>query len=205
MPASRYPDYQVPDRPTLGERLRGLFLKPAPDDGGAKDASSAPRTTDELAHAVKFATDKERLLGLIAAPLAAAIGILVISSLIVNDPPAKLKDGQINTLHVSLSLYHDLGGVILALSVLMLVTAMWRKRVYLGIVTALYGLAIFNLHYWGFGVPFIFFAAWLLVRAYRLQRDLKEATEPGPSPATTRGANGRRPAPKANRRYTPPR
>ena len=206
MREARRPANTDPDRARLGERLRNFFLKPAAVDASGEDsASRAPRTVAELEAAVRFANDKERLIGLIAAPLAAAIGILVISALIVNDPPAKLKSGQINTLHVSLSLYHDLGGVILALSVLMLVTAIWRKRLYLGIVTALYGLAIFNLHYWGFGVPFIFFAAWLLVRAYRLQRDLREAPENNVSRIAARGASGRRPVPKANRRYTPPR
>ena len=54
--------------------------------------------------------------------------------------------------------------------------ALWRKRLYLGIVTAMYGLAIFNLHYWGFGVPFVMVGAWYLVRAYRLHRNLKEST-----------------------------
>ena len=140
--------------------------------------------------------------------VAAAIGILVISALIVNDPPARLKNGQVDMLHVSVSLYHDLGGVIIALSVLMLVSAMLRKRVFLGIVTALYGLAIFNLHYWGFGVPFIFVSAWLLVRSYRLQRDLREATEGGvsrTSPARRAGTGvARRSLPKPNKRYTPP-
>jgi len=130
----------------------------------------------------------------------------VISALIVNDPPARLKNGQVDMLHVSVSLYHDLGGVIIALSVLMLVSAMLRKRVFLGIVTALYGLAIFNLHYWGFGVPFILVSAWLLVRAYRLQRDLREATVgDSRASASRRGsaAPGRSSA-KLNRRYTAP-
>ena len=36
---------------------------------------------------------------------------------------------------------------------------------------ALYGLSIFNLHYWGFGLPFIMVGAWYLVRAYRLSRE----------------------------------
>ena len=52
-------------------------------------------------------------------------------------------------------------------------------------VMALYGLAVFNLHYWGFGVPFILAGAWLLVRAYRLQRDLQRgqrATDRRPAP-----------------------
>ena len=88
----------------------------------------------------------------------------------------------------------------------MLVSAMLRKRVFLGIVTALYGLAIFNLHYWGFGVPFILVSAWLLVRAYRLQRDLREATVgDSRASASRRGsaAPGRSSA-KLNRRYTAP-
>jgi len=60
---------------------------------------------------------------------------------------------------------------------------------------ALYGLTVFNLHYWGFGVPFILFASWYLVRAYRLQRELKEAT------ATAGGGAG---GPRPSKRYTPP-
>ena len=197
------------ERALLGDRFRKLVLKPAEADTVSKARASArPQSIEELEGEVRSANDKERLIGLVAAPLAAAIGILVISALIVNDPPARLKNGQIDTLHVSLSLYRDLGGVILALSVLMLVTAMWRKRLYLGIVTALYGLAIFNLHYWGFGVPFIVVSAWLLVRAYRLQRDLREATEGNASGTGSQRAGGiatpRRSSPKPNRRYTPP-
>jgi hypothetical protein len=162
----------------LGERLRSAIMKPVePDAASTDEAADEVLWVEELEAAVRSANDKERLIGLLAAPLAAAIGILVISALIVNDPTAILKNGEVNRLHVSLSLYHDLGGVLLALSVLMLVMAMFRKRLYLGILMALYGLAVFNLHYWGFGVPFIMGGAWLLVRAHRLQRDLREATE----------------------------
>ena len=49
----------------------------------------------------------------------------------------------------------------------MLATAWWRKRLYLGIVMALYGLTVFNLHYWGFGIPYLLCAGWWIVRAYR--------------------------------------
>jgi hypothetical protein len=89
----------------------------------------------------------------------------------------------------------------------MLVMAMLRKRLFLGIVMALYGLAVFNLHYWGFGVPFIMGGAWLLVRAYRLQRDLREATGEPSRPGVRGsggGANPRTSSSKANKRYTPP-
>jgi uncharacterized membrane protein YgcG len=192
----------------LRDRLRNAVLKPAEADSGPK-ASDEQRPVEELQAAVRHASDKERFIGLIAAPFAAAIAILVSGSLIVNDPPARLKNGKINTLHVSVSLYHDLEIVLIVLSLVMLATAMWRKRLYLGIVTALFGLAIFNLHYWGFGVPFIMVSAWLLVRAYRLQRDLREATGVNGSSDRGRqsgggGAAGRRSPPKPNRRYTPP-
>jgi len=190
-------------RSPLRDRLRNAVLKPVEPGSGA-GSSEPPRSVEELEAAVSRANDKERLIGLLAAPIAAAIGILVIGSLIVNDPPARLKNGHVNTLHVSLSLYHDLEIVLIVLSLLMLATAMWRKRLYLGIVTALYGLAIFNLHYWGFGVPYIMVSAWLLVRAYRLQRDLREADGVGERRVRAAGAAAARRPPKPSGRYTPP-
>jgi hypothetical protein len=76
---------------------------------------------------------------------------------------------------------------------------------------ALYGLSLFNLPpYWGFGIPYILAGAWLLVRAYRLQRDLREATGQTPSRPGSQGrqGRGRRPTdtsrPRPNKRYTPP-
>lgn len=188
-----------PSKPTLGERVRGAVLRPAApaaDDSASPEPVPAP-TVEELEARVKSADDKERAVGLIGAPVAGGIGILVISALIANDPAAPDK------LHVNVSLYHELAGVLVGLAILMLVMALLRKRLFLGIVFALYGLAIFNLHYWGFGVPFILAGAWLLVRAYRVQRDLREA---GGGPARA-AANGRGASdssrPQPNKRYTP--
>ena len=88
-----------------------------------------------------------------------------------------------------------------------LVTALMRKRMFLGIALALYGLAVFNLHYWGFGVPFLMAGAWYLVRAYRLNQELKRAGGADVSPSRSRAV---RPPwrtasrPRANKRYTPP-
>ena len=65
---------------------------------------------------------------------------------------------------------------------------------------ALYGLSIFNLHYWGFGFPFILVGAWYLVRAYRLSEKLKEAKAGDAGPPAR---SGRAEAPAA-KRYTPP-
>ena len=68
----------------------------------------------------------------------------------------------------------------------------------------MFGLAIFNLHYWGFGVPFLLVGAWYLVRAYRLQRDLKEAmADPSGGRAGQAGERVSVPA-RASKRYTPP-
>lgn len=188
----------------MGERFRQAFLGPAPEPAGPPPKPAPPSTADELEAAVRSADDKERLIGLIAAPFAAGIGMLVISALISNDPAARLKDGRLNSLHVNPALYHDLLIVLLVLSVAMLAAAWFRKRLYLGVVTALYGLAVFNLHYWGFGVPFIMVAAWLLVRSYRLQRDLRAATGgPVGGGGPRRGTPARGRAPQS-RRYTPP-
>jgi hypothetical protein len=180
-----------PEKVPLGSRLSSAVLKPA-DADAAPDVG--PTTVAELEEAVKHADDKERLVGLIAAPLAGMIGLVVTGTKIASDPKALLANGQANALHVNPSLYLELGGVTLALAVAMLVTAWFRKRLYLGMVMALYGLSIFNLGFWGFGVPFILAGAWFLVRAYRLQTKLKLAKEAGPT-------TGR---PQANKRYTPP-
>ncbi|HVA59199.1 MAG TPA: hypothetical protein VNG13_01525 [Mycobacteriales bacterium] len=160
------------------DRLRAAILKPvAPDATPATPLSSV----EELAAAVRSTDDKERLIGLSMAPLAAAIGILVMSALIANDPPARLKNGQPNRLHVSVALYHELTVVLLVMSVLILAMSLSRKRLFLGILLALYGLAIFNLHYWGFGIPFLMAGSWLLVRTYRLQQELRDAPASGAS------------------------
>lgn len=157
-----------------------------------------PMSPEELEEAVHSATDKERLVGLIAAPIAAAISFVVGAALVANDPAAHLKGGALNPHHVSVSLYHELELVLLALSVGILAFSMLRKRTLLGIVTALYGLALFNMHYWGFGIPFVMAGAWYLVRSYRLNRELKEATdEPsGYSPPVNAVAARPKPLPK---------
>jgi hypothetical protein len=182
-------------RPKLGQRLQSRFLKPA--NPGAHDGWEIPTDVAELEEATRRTNDKERLVGAFAAPLAAAISFLVIGALISHDPTQFLKDGQVNPKYTSISLYHELLGVLLALSVAILGFAIWRKRLLLGIAMALYGLAIFNLRYWGFGIPFILGGAWLLVRAYRLGHGLKEATA-SPRAASITGR------PRANKRYTPP-
>lgn len=155
---------------SLAERLReAVFVaQPAP--------TPARRVTATTKAVARAADDKERLVGLFAAPLAGAIGILIITALLANDPPALLTGGRADRLHVNPAVYHELFYVLVALSVAMLATALLRRRLFLGMAMAMYGLALFNLHYWGFGVPFLMAGSWLLVRAYRANRDHRDAT-----------------------------
>jgi hypothetical protein len=174
-----------------------------PGDGSVAPSAVAEMSPEELEEAEARLNDRERLIGLVAAPLAALCGLLVINSDIDNDPRQFLITGAANPAYTSISLYHELLVVLLGLGVLMIVTSFLRKRLFLGIVLAMYGLAIFNLHYWGFGVPFILGGAWFLVRAYRLQQAVKAATSRGdisrPRP------DGGAAAPRRSKRYTPPR
>jgi hypothetical protein len=166
--------------------------------GNGKPAKEGPTTIPEIEAAIKRADDKERLIGLLAAPVAAAIVFVVMATLVHNDPAATI-NGVTNPRHVNPNLYTELGLVTLALALVMLGGAWFRKRLVIGIASALYGLSFFNLHYWGFGLPYIMIGAWYLVRAYRLSQRLKlakadDAPRLGPSVA---------PAPPS-KRYTPP-
>lgn len=197
------------DRAPLGERLRGAVLKPVDPATATAPAPKPKPSVPDLEAEVRSADDKERLVGLLAAPFAAGIAIIVSADLITHDPAARLANGLVNPKHVNPSVYHTLEVVLLVLAVAMLASAWFRKRLLLGIAMALYGLGVFNLHYWGFGIPYILGAAWLMVRSYRLSRDLREATGGAPpatraSPAVSsrRGAGTLRRG--ANKRYTPP-
>ena len=188
------------DKMPLADRLRIAFLKPAEP---GSETISQPRSVEEVEGALK-ADDKERLIGLLAAPFAAAIGLLITDALIAHDPAAYLKSGLVNKLHVSVALYHEVMIALVVLSVVMLLSGWFRKRLYLGITMALYGLTVFNLHYWGFGVPYLLCAGWLIVRAYRAQRAVREATS---EPSRIRPGGGElsyAARPRANRPYTPP-
>ena len=193
------------------ERFTGavsnFMMKPATAAKASGDAPSAvaggPTTIPEIEAAIKRADDKERVIGLLAAPIAAAIALLVVGSLVSHDPSALYSNGQIDKLHVNPSLYEELGAVTLALALLMLGAAWFRKRILIGIAMALYGLSIFNLHYWGFGFPFILAGAWYLVRAYRLSEKLKHA-KADEGMGGSRGNGSTAPLPRSSKRYTPP-
>jgi hypothetical protein len=182
---------------TRWERLKYTFVQPDDDPDQAK-AATDDRTVEELEDEIQTSTDKERAIGLVVAPVAAIVG-LVISSASINYAKSH---------NQSTGVYDKLTYVLLGLAVLILVTSLMRKRMFQGITIALFGLAVFQLKYSyvGFAAPFILVGAWYLVRAYRLQQALKLAQGAGGSgPARPKGSNGKNGArPRPNKRYTPP-
>jgi Ca2+/Na+ antiporter len=166
-----------------------------PDDDPKDRTVVDDRSADELREAIRHSDDKERAIGLVAAPIAAIVGITV-SDVLINNA---------RTHHQSVAVYDELTFVLLGLAVLILVSSLLRKRLFQGITLALFGLALFQLHYTyvGFAAPFILAGAWYLVRSYRLQQSFKRAEAAGPT-AKSRTQAGRVARPRANKRYTPP-
>lgn len=182
------------ESPPLRERLEKAFLKPVDEKSGPAPKRPSRPSLQEL-EAAKLSDDQERLIGLSLAPLAGLIALVLAAHQLSDNPAATLKNGQPNPLHVSVALAHELELVLIGLALVILVTSLMRKRLYTGIATALYGLAVFNLHWWGFGIPFLLVGAWFIVRAYRAQQAYKLATTGGGD--SSKGRPG-------NKRYTPP-
>jgi hypothetical protein len=186
---------------TRWERLKYAMVKPD-DDAGARPAPSDERSAEELQYAIRYADDRERAVGLIAGPIAALISFIVIGSMINrNSQPTTVAKN-----FVPASTYHWVLLVFLALALVILVSAWWRKRMAMAIALALYGVGLFQLGWLGFAVPFVLAGAWYLVRAFRLQQAFKkaEAEESGTDRTTARTNSGSKPRARANRRYTPP-
>ncbi len=179
---------------TLWERLKYSMVRPDDDPKETKEEEIRP--VGEIEAEISRSNDKERAIGLVAAPVAALIG-LIISSASIN---------YAKTHNQSVSVYDKLTYVLLGLAVLVLITSWLRKRLFQGITLALYGLAIFQLHYtyFGFAAPFLLAGAWYLVRAYRLQQELKRAEAAGPAAPRPKGSTTAAPRPRRNKRYTPP-
>ncbi len=182
---------------TLWERLRYSMVRP--DDDPKEKEVEEIRPVDEIEADIARSNDKERAIGLVAAPVAAFIG-LIISNASINYAKSH---------NQSTAVYDKLTYVLLGLAILVLITSWLRKRLFQGITLALYGLAIFQLHasYFGFAAPFLLAGAWYLVRAYRLQQELKRAEAAGPEaprPKPKGSASPAAPRPRRNKRYTPP-
>jgi hypothetical protein len=185
---------------TRWQRLRYTMVRP--DDDRSDSSRPEDRPAEEVRDLIKRADDKERAVGLILAPVSAAISFIIITALIDRNSVAGAKH------YTPASTYHELLLVLLALGVLILVSALLRKRLFLGISLALYGVAMLELGWIGFAIPYALAGAWYLVRSYRLQQELKRAEPADASVARGKGSssNGARtgPRPRQNKRYTPP-
>ena len=181
-------------RMTLWQRLRYSMVRP--DDEPSDRVHAEDRPVEEIQEDIRRSNDKERAIGLVVAPVAAVVG-LVISSASIN---------YAKTHNQSTAVYDKLTYVLLALALLILVSSMLRKRLFQGITIALFAVAIFQLKftYVGFAFPFVLIGAWYLIRAYRLQQELKRAEAAGPSAPRPKGSNGTQARPRRNKRYTPP-
>src|ERR1700722_11754488 len=182
---------------TLWERVRYSMVRP--DDDPKEKEVQEIRPVEQIEADIARSNDKERAIGLVAAPLAAFIGLLI-SNASVN---------YAKTHNQSTAVYDKLTFVLLGLAVLVLITSWLRKRLFQGISLALYGLAIFQLHatYFGFAAPFLLAGAWYLVRAWRLQQELKRAEAAGPAAPRPKPKGSTSPAaraPRRSKRYTPP-
>ncbi len=179
---------------TKWERLKYAMVKPDDDAGERPTSPYDDFSVEELQTEIRYSTDKERTIGLVAAPVAAVVGILISSASI----------DYARSHHQSVTVYDELTYVLLGLAVLVLVASLMRKRLFQGITLALFGVAVFQLKYTyiGFAAPFVLAGSWYLVRSYRLQQALKKAEAEEGGASRPRPTNGSRP--RANRRYTPP-
>jgi hypothetical protein len=185
-------DGESPPKLSLWERVRYTMVKPD-DDASSSKAAEPAQSIEELEATIARADDKERNIGLIAAPIGALVGIINSGSLI----------DHAKALHQSTSVYQNLTFVLMGLAALILVAAWLRKRLFLGITLALFGLDLFNLHGYGYAIPFLMAGAWYLVRSYRLSQALKLAVGDG-TRSRPRSAPPRGSLPRPNKRYTPP-
>src|SRR5580704_9711497 len=81
------------EKTPLVERFKEAVVKPVEPSAAAKaKAADVPMSVEELEDAVAHADDKERLVGLLFAPAAAAIGIIIINLLIADDAVKTLKN-----------------------------------------------------------------------------------------------------------------
>lgn len=116
--------------------------------------------------------DRERLAGMVAAPLAALVDFVVVGVLAARDRTAHLG--------TPVTRYEELEVVLLVLTAGLLASALLRRRVPLGAALCLQGLALFDLRFWGFAIPFVAAGAWLLARAYRSRDTAADPEVPGP-------------------------
>lgn len=173
---------------SFGTRLRDSLLKPkpAPKRGAngkvpTKQDPFPDKTSAELKRWLKHLDDQERMLTLVAAPLAAVISVAGIFYRLGSNPAAG------KTGYIAPSTIMTLGGVGVALAIAVLAGGLTRRR----------SFAVFALFFAGFPIsftlgifgvlPFWGLGFWLFQRSSKMQRSL---THRGDHPRQQRGRGG---------------
>jgi hypothetical protein len=190
-------------------KLRDAFLKPAQSTSArSTSAQSKPAqrgapsgmTKEELTHVIKRLEDRERTMAFFAAPLGAAVGILLTVVTLHTNPPLHAKN------HLSTSLIVFEGGARILLAGVVALAAWTRRRSFVAFAllflgTSMAGGLIFALPFWALGI-------WLIFRVFKWQKELATMTggtaargrsQPAARPRSQPAARGREAA-EARRR-----
>ncbi len=177
------PDDSDAPRLSLWERMKYTLVRPD-DEPSERSSPADDRHGRRAPGAIHRSDDKERAIGLWrrrSPPSSASLSV----TRSINNARTHHQSVEPPTSGSPI--------VLLGLAVLILVSSLLRKRLFQGITLALFGLAVFQLHYTyiGFAAPFILAGAWYLVRAYRLQQALKQAElDEGRSSPRSRAQSG---------------
>jgi hypothetical protein len=205
----------------FSSRFLQAFSRPQPGAGGAPAVPDEIIPPEGRKAAMTGLDDREVKWALSGMILATVAGIAIPAYIIVTN---KVTKAGKNTIAVAPDA-KLLGGLLLVLCAIGFVTLWKRRRTFLAFDFFLIGFG-FTLFIGLVGFAFIFLGAWLLLRAYRINkygtanakavarqaatrprgRDRKEARTRGAAAAsakTSTSGTAKPTAPKANKRYTP--
>lgn len=199
-------DSDLPEAGGLARSATVRGTESSDSRGGAKGSVARPAG---VAAAVRGITDRERMLGFVAAAVAAALWcVLTIPGLV--HPPKHLQRGQPDTTQVAIYL-----AVGLVLAALIFASAIVRRRALLGFAVLFTGASFGGIVF--LALPFWALGGWLLWRAFTIQRAAAASTAAarGPASAGRAGRSARsarsgaaateRKPPPPSKRYTPPK
>ena len=180
---------------SLWQRVKYSMVEPD-DDPVTRKEGQPVRPVEEIQEDLRRSNDKERTIGLVAAPVAAIVGIAISTASInyartLQPERSCLRRADVRPPRTRRP---DPGGIAVAQAP---VSGDHGRTVRSGRLPVHYT-------YVGFAAPFILVGAWYMVRAYRLQQELErsEADVGGVRRNSASPSRGARPRP--NKRCTPP-
>jgi len=165
------------------------FQKPGPRE------PREPRTSRSSKEIVEGLDKTERILGMAAVAFAAALAFI----------------SYFYSRHSTTKSIHDAATFLLISNLvfagILAFGLIIRRRALLGFGAFFFGLELtFSLKALPYGLPFIAFGAWLIIRANRKQKETRSAADPGSLRSSrSSGTSNQLRHPKGSKRYTPPR